>query len=151
MVEELAQKLDTVQLIFTSQIDTLWVLICTCLVFLMQGGFMCLEAGITRPKNSINIALSSDWNKTNDFIGSSNSPLKITPPSGRIVTIDEWKEELAKVYYQNTDTTDFTPGNRRIKIVLVYSDTSLNETIGIVKAIGSRNAITVTPISWNNR
>ena len=97
------------------------------------------------------IALSSDWNKTNDFIGSSNSPLKITPPSGRIVTIDEWKEELAKVYYQNTDTTDFTPGNRRIKIVLVYSDTSLNETIGIVKAIGSRNAITVTPISWNNR
>ena len=59
MVEELAQKLDTVQLIFTSQIDTLWVLICTCLVFLMQGGFMCLEAGITRPKNSINIALKN--------------------------------------------------------------------------------------------
>ena len=59
MVEELAQKLDTVQLILTSQIDTLWVLICTCLVFLMQGGFMCLEAGITRPKNSINIALKN--------------------------------------------------------------------------------------------
>ena len=59
MVEELAQKLDTFQLIFTSQIDTLWVLICTCLVFLMQGGFMCLEAGITRPKNSINIALKN--------------------------------------------------------------------------------------------
>ena len=59
MSEELNDKLETIQLIFSSQIDTLWVLICTCLVFLMQGGFMCLEAGITRPKNSINIALKN--------------------------------------------------------------------------------------------
>jgi len=27
----------------------------------------------------------------------------------------------------------------------------LNQEIGVVKAIGSRNAVTVTPISWNNR
>jgi hypothetical protein len=33
----------------------------------------------------------------------------------------------------------------------VYGDTNLNQEIGIVKAIGSRNAVTVTPISWNNR
>lgn len=59
MSEELNDKLETIQLIFTSQVDTLWVLICTCLVFLMQAGFMCLEAGITRPKNSINIALKN--------------------------------------------------------------------------------------------
>jgi len=59
MSEELNDKLETIQLIFSSQVDTLWVLICTCLVFLMQGGFMCLEAGITRPKNSINIALKN--------------------------------------------------------------------------------------------
>ncbi|WP_413161463.1 ammonium transporter [Capilliphycus salinus ALCB114379] len=37
-------------------IDTLWLLICSCLVFLMQAGFMCLESGLTRSKNSINVA-----------------------------------------------------------------------------------------------
>ncbi|MEB3281638.1 MAG: ammonium transporter [Lyngbya sp.] len=37
-------------------IDTLWLLLCSCLVFLMQAGFMCLESGLTRSKNSINVA-----------------------------------------------------------------------------------------------
>ncbi len=37
-------------------IDTLWLLLCSCLVFLMQAGFMCLESGMTRSKNSINVA-----------------------------------------------------------------------------------------------
>ncbi|MDY7021518.1 MAG: ammonium transporter [Cyanobacteriota bacterium] len=37
-------------------IDTFWLLICSCLVFLMQAGFMCLESGLTRSKNSINVA-----------------------------------------------------------------------------------------------
>ncbi len=37
-------------------IDTLWLLLCSCLVFLMQAGFMCLESGFTRSKNSINVA-----------------------------------------------------------------------------------------------
>ena len=37
-------------------IDTLWLLLCSCLVFLMQAGFMCLECGLTRSKNSINVA-----------------------------------------------------------------------------------------------
>ena len=58
---------------------------------------------------------------------------------------------MVKIYYANLDRDDFTAGNRKILIELVYGDTSLNETIGIVKAIGSRNAVTVTPISWNNR
>ena len=34
-------------------IDILWVLISASLVFLMQPGFMCLESGLTRPKNSM--------------------------------------------------------------------------------------------------
>ena len=42
-------------------------------------------------------------------------------------------------------------GNRKIKIKLVYGDTTLNQTIGIVKTIGARNSVTVTPITWNNR
>ncbi|WP_319760152.1 ammonium transporter [Maridesulfovibrio sp.] len=37
-------------------VDVLWILICAALVFLMQPGFMCLESGLTRSKNSINVA-----------------------------------------------------------------------------------------------
>ena len=95
--------------------------------------------------------LSTGWTQTNQFTTASNSPLKITPPSGQVVTIEQWREELVKIYYANLDRDDFTAGNRKIRIKLVYGDTSLNEEIGIVKAIGSRNAVTVTPISWNNR
>ena len=40
-------------------IDRLWLLLCTGLVFLMQAGFMCLESGLTRAKNSINVAVKN--------------------------------------------------------------------------------------------
>lgn len=96
-------------------------------------------------------ALSTGWSKAADFVASSNTPMRITSPAGQVVTIQQWRDELEKVYYENIDTSDFTPGNRKIKIELVYGDTSLNQEVGIVKAIGSRNAVTVTPISWNNR
>lgn len=36
-----------------------WILLCTGLVFLMQAGFMCLESGLTRRKNSINVAVKN--------------------------------------------------------------------------------------------
>ncbi len=36
-----------------------WVLLCAALVFSMQGGFMCLEAGLARAKNSINVAIKN--------------------------------------------------------------------------------------------
>lgn len=39
--------------------DILWVLICAGLVFTMQAGFMCLEAGVTRRKNNINVAMKN--------------------------------------------------------------------------------------------
>ena len=42
-----------------SSVDTLWVLLCAALVFLMQAGFLCLEAGLTRTKNSINVAIKN--------------------------------------------------------------------------------------------
>ena len=96
-------------------------------------------------------ALSTGWAKTTSYDPSGNTPMRITSPSGEVATIQQWRDELAKVYYENTDTDDFTPGNRKIKIKLVYGDANLNQEIGIVKAIGSRNNITVTPISWNNR
>jgi Amt family ammonium transporter len=40
-------------------VDTLWLIGCSGLVFLMQPGFMCLESGLTRSKNSINVAVKN--------------------------------------------------------------------------------------------
>ncbi len=42
-----------------SLIDILWVLVCAALVFLMQAGFLCLEAGSTRSKNTINVVIKN--------------------------------------------------------------------------------------------
>ncbi|MBM3821011.1 MAG: ammonium transporter [Acidimicrobiia bacterium] len=42
-----------------STADIFWVLLAGGLVFLMQGGFLCLESGLTRTKNSINVALKN--------------------------------------------------------------------------------------------
>jgi len=39
--------------------DILWVLLSGALVFVMQPGFMCLESGLTRSKNSINVAIKN--------------------------------------------------------------------------------------------
>lgn len=38
-------------------IDTVWVLLCSALVFLMEGGFAALEAGFIRSKNSLNVVM----------------------------------------------------------------------------------------------
>ncbi len=39
--------------------DILWVLLCGFIVVLMQAGFTCLESGLVRAKNSINVALKN--------------------------------------------------------------------------------------------
>lgn len=40
-------------------LDVLWVVLCAGLVFNMQLGFLCLEAGLTRSKNAINVAVKN--------------------------------------------------------------------------------------------
>lgn len=45
-------------------LDNLWLLISALLVFVMQIGFLCLESGRTRSKNSINVAAKN----ISDFI-----------------------------------------------------------------------------------
>lgn len=40
-------------------IDYIWVLAAAAMVFIMQAGFMCLESGLARAKNSINIAIKN--------------------------------------------------------------------------------------------
>lgn len=42
-----------------SAVDQVWVLICAALIFMMQAGFMCVEAGITRTKNNISVAIKN--------------------------------------------------------------------------------------------
>ncbi len=39
--------------------DILWITVCAGLVFLMQAGFLCLETGLTRSKNNINVAIKN--------------------------------------------------------------------------------------------
>ena len=40
-------------------VDSLWVVVSASLIFLMQAGFLCVEAGSTRRKNNINVALKN--------------------------------------------------------------------------------------------
>ncbi|EQA35051.1 ammonium transporter [Leptospira inadai serovar Lyme str. 10] len=42
-----------------SLLDILWILVCSGLVLIMQGGFLVLESGLTRAKNSINVAIKN--------------------------------------------------------------------------------------------
>lgn len=42
-----------------SLVDILWVLISAGLIFIMQAGFLCLESGLTRTKNAINVAIKN--------------------------------------------------------------------------------------------
>ena len=45
------------------ELDRLWLLLAAALVFFMQAGFLCLEVGLVRPKNTSITALKSviDW------------------------------------------------------------------------------------------
>ncbi|MEL7236306.1 MAG: ammonium transporter, partial [Chloroflexota bacterium] len=40
-------------------IDILWLIVSAALVFPMQAGFLCLETGLTRGKNNINVAMKN--------------------------------------------------------------------------------------------
>ncbi len=40
-------------------INTLWVLVAACLVFLMQAGFALLESGMSRAKNAVNVMMKN--------------------------------------------------------------------------------------------
>ncbi|MBC8170020.1 MAG: ammonium transporter, partial [Anaerolineae bacterium] len=49
--------MDVTQLQFN--LDNMWILVTAGMVFLMQAGFLCLETGLTRTKNNINVALKN--------------------------------------------------------------------------------------------
>lgn len=95
--------------------------------------------------------LSTGWSGTSFNLDGNLYEATITAPTDKVVTLDQWREEIAKAYYQSASVNDFTPGNRKIKVELIYSDVNKNTEVGILKTIGSRNRVVVTPISWNNR
>ncbi|MGH1482466.1 MAG: hypothetical protein ACRBM6_27735 [Geminicoccales bacterium] len=41
---------------FWNDLNAVWLTVATALVFSMQGGFLLIEAGMVRAKNSINVA-----------------------------------------------------------------------------------------------
>ena len=43
----------------SENLNYIWVLMCAGLVFFMQAGFMCVESGLARAKNSINVAIKN--------------------------------------------------------------------------------------------
>lgn len=47
------------ELSVTEKIDTIWVLMCCILVFMMQAGFALLESGMVRSKNAINVMMKN--------------------------------------------------------------------------------------------
>ena len=95
--------------------------------------------------------LSSGWTGTSFDTNGNSYEATITAPTNTIVTLDDWRNEIAKAYYQSESINNFTSGNRKIKIELVYTDTSRNTDVAVLKTIGSRNRVVVTPVSWNNR
>lgn len=50
-------------------VDTVWVLLCAALVFLMEAGFAALEAGFVRSKNSLNIIMKVFMDCTIGMLG----------------------------------------------------------------------------------
>ena len=44
---------------FITDLNFLWVLMAAALVFIMQAGFMCVEAGLAQAKHSINVAVKN--------------------------------------------------------------------------------------------
>jgi len=40
-------------------LNILWIIVSAILVLLMQAGFTCLETGLVRNKNSINVAIKN--------------------------------------------------------------------------------------------
>jgi len=49
-------------------LDTIWIFVCILLILLQQAGFLCLESGLVRSKNNINVAVKNLADLTLVFI-----------------------------------------------------------------------------------
>lgn len=56
---ETTAELEALHVELQTNMNFIWVMAAAALVFLMQGGFMCLESGLARAKNSINVSIKN--------------------------------------------------------------------------------------------
>jgi len=90
----------------SSSTDTLWVMLCAVLVFSMQAGFLLLEAGFTRNKNNINVAIKniSDFSITTLFFWAFGFALMFGASYNSFLGIDEF---FTSIDLDNIDHTVF--------------------------------------------
>lgn len=99
-------------------------------------------------------SMPSGWTKTQSFTNNA-SPLILTPPAGAL-SANAINTALANIFYQNCSKEHicsaapetYTPGVRRIKARLIYTNAAFNQTIGITKNLAARNKVILTPTSW---
>ena len=108
-------------------------------------------------EDSIDITnIPSGWTVNQSFDGNT-TPLRITPQVG--ITMDQFKDGLTNVFYKScgkehdcsSNPETYTPGIRRIKVDLNYTNPALNETHGFTKNLQAREKVILTPISWRIR
>jgi hypothetical protein len=108
-------------------------------------------------EDSIDITnIPSGWTVNQSFDGNS-TPLRITPQTG--ITLDQFKAGLTNVFYKScgkehdcsSNPETYTPGIRRIKVDLNYTNPALNETHGFTKNLQAREKVILTPVSWRIR
>ncbi|MBC8100384.1 MAG: ammonium transporter, partial [Armatimonadetes bacterium] len=77
-------------------VNLMWVLISAVLVFIMQAGFLCLESGLTRTKNNINVAMKilADFSVTTLIFSALGFGLMFGQSSGGVIGLSDFFSEL---------------------------------------------------------
>ena len=71
--------------------DTIWIAICTVLVFFMQTGFAMLETGFTRKKNSCNVIMKNIMDFSHSPYCIENNPDKDYTSNKHLKLLSDWK------------------------------------------------------------
>ena len=100
--------------------------------------------------------IPTGWTVNQAFDGNA-TPLRITPQAG--ITMDQFKQGLTNVFYDScgkehdcgNNPETYTPGVRRVRVQLNYTNPALNETHGFTKNLSAREKVILTPVSWRIR
>lgn len=97
--------------------NTIWMLLCACLVFFMQAGFTCYEAGMVQSKNVISVAIENMFNLTITIVLFSLIGFPVM--YGRsLLDISDYSFFFAQVMFAATSVTIFAGAlSERTKLV----------------------------------
>ena len=107
----------------TSNIDTLWVINSAILVFIMQAGFMCMETGLSRHKNSINVDIKNAADRYKESYGE--------------VWTSQWSDwsGISKITGDTLSNPSFFgykwEENKIVEILAIFSDDAFNKELAI--------------------